>query len=227
MSKKIAKKITDIVIDDTLQKEEKFLNIDIDVQQFDSSFSALESVDDLDKKRISYMERLIRSSYEYSSYIGYLKNELDITSCAITPGIDIREFNVHLEMHHYPFTLYDIIDIMAREMLAKKKTDKVSMFDICNEVMREHYNGNIGLVPLTKTAHEQAHNNSIKIPASAINGNYQRFILKHKQYISPELLDKATTAGAITIEDANKFNAEKLQVNVLHYNIKYNKQSSN
>lgn len=222
MKKKIEKKISDIqVTDKDFVTEDTITNIDLDVQTFNSDVSSLETVDDLDKKNISYMERMIRSSYEYGSYIGYLKNELDITKCAVTPGIDVKEYNVHLEMHHYPFTLYDIVDIMAREMIATKKTDKVSMFDICNEVMREHYNGNIGLVPLTKSAHEQAHNNSIKIAAASINGNYQRFILKHKKYISPELLDKAMTAEAITLEEAQTFNADKLKVNVMHYNIKY------
>ena len=222
MKKKIEKKISDIqVTDKDFVTEDTITDIDLDVQTFNSDVSSLETVDDLDKKNISYMERMIRTSYEYGSYIGYLKNELDITKCAVTPGIDIKEYNVHLEMHHYPFTLYDIVDIMSREMIATKKTDKVSMFDICNEVMREHYNGNIGLVPLTKSAHEQAHNNSIKIAAASINGNYQRFILKHKKYISPELLDKAMTAEAITLEEAQAFNADKLKVNAMHYNIKY------
>ena len=218
-------KLSNITKDDKdFKKEGGVVSVDLDVQEFDGDFSSIELTEELNKQTISYMERLIRSSYEYKQYIGYLKNELDITSCAITPSLDIREYDIHLEMHHYPFTLYDIVETIAKEMLAKKKTEKVSMFKIADAVMKEHYEGNIGLVPLTKTAHEQAHNFAVKIPAVSINGKYDKFIAKHRAYITPETLDKAMNAKLITMADAEAFNSNKLKLNIMHYNIKYNKQ---
>jgi len=210
--------------DPEFRKETGVVETNLEVQEFDTDFNGIESPEDVNDKLINYFEKIIRKSYEYKQYIGYLKNELDITQCAITPSLDIKEFDISLEFHHYPITLYEIVDTLLREELytIPSTQNTVNMFEVMEKVMAEHYRGNIGLVPLTKTHHEMAHNGSIKIPVDSINGNFTKFVQDHKKYMSPELLDKIETAMSITREEADEFN-KKLEKNILNYKVKYNK----
>ena len=94
-----------------------------------------------------------------------MKTELDLTKCALLPGIDCSEGAASLEFHHYPMNLYEITETIGNQMLETLAEDeKLSCFDIAERVMEEHYRGNIGLIPLTKTLHDMAHNKSIIIP---------------------------------------------------------------
>lgn len=210
--------------DPNLKKETDAVPVSLSVQEFDSDYSGIESIEDINDKLINYLEKIIRKSYEYKQYVGYLKSELDITSCALIPTLNIKDLGISLEFHHYPFTLYDIVNIITKKYLNLKKDDeKVSMFDIMQMVMKEHYDGNIGLVPLSKSMHEMAHNNSVKIPITAVYGNFGKFINKYREYIDPDLMSKVTLNMAITNEEAKEFNT-KIDKNVLHYDVKYNKK---
>ena len=88
-----------------------------------------------------------------------MKEELDLTKCALLPSIDIKTTPVSLEFHHFPFTLFDVTSTIGKSMLEGLSEDEtVSCFDISEAVMKEHYLNNVGLIPLTKTLHEMAHN---------------------------------------------------------------------
>jgi hypothetical protein len=137
-------------------------------------------------KFIKGVEKLVRSSPEYKNYIAFLKNELDLTKCSFFRNIDINEIKkVGLEFHHYPFTLYDISYIVFNHILLNNNVRSmyISPFLIANEVTRLHYENLIGLVPLTKTIHELAHNGSIFIPLNYVNGNYSKFYEENQKYI--------------------------------------------
>ena len=73
------------------ENNEKHLDLDIDVCDFDSTIASFEIDEDLDEKTISYLERLIRQSYEYKEYINYMKTELDLTKCALMPNLNQKE----------------------------------------------------------------------------------------------------------------------------------------
>src|SRR5574344_117456 len=212
--------------DPLLPKENSAIDVDLDVQEFDGDINDIECREYADNKVISYMEKEIRNSYEYKQYINYLKTELDITKCALIKNIDIKNMKVSLEFHHHPITLYDIVDIIISYKLAHMPNNetKVSMFDVMELVMKEHYAGNVGLVPLTKTVHEMYHNNAVKIPIDLVYGNYQEFIAKYKDYISPELMDKITSAESITSDNIDNYNSDKINKTVIHYNTTYNKK---
>lgn len=209
--------------DPNFNKEHDSIEIDMEVQRFDEDFSGIELPEEVNQKLINYLEKLIRKSYEYKQYITYLKDELDITKCALVPSLNIKDVNISLEFHHYPITLYDIVDTMLRKSIMTKKNpeDKVNLFEVMSDVMEEHYSGNIGLVPLSKTMHEMAHNGSVKIPMSSVYGNVTKFINKYRSYMTPELLDKTQSALLVTAEDAKNFN-NKLEKTVIHYNVEYN-----
>lgn len=204
-----------------LKTEKDHITVDMEVQEFDENYSNIEDISEFDDKMIKYLERMIRGSYEYKSYIKYLKDELDITQCALTPGLNLENFHFQLEFHHYPLSLYDIVNVVGSKMIADKSST-ISLFDIMNQVMKEHYEGNVGLVPLSSTAHEMFHNGSVEIPLESVYGDYNNFLIKYKDFISPELSEKIIFYKSIHIDDAKEFN-QKLTRNTLDYNIVYNK----
>ena len=88
--------------------------------------------------------------------------------------------------------------------------------------MEEHYRGLIGLVPLTTTLHEMAHNRTIIVPITKVEGNYKKFIKKYSSYISTDIKDRISEAEInSTSEDAKIFNESKLEKNITTFNIKY------
>ena len=177
------------------------------------------SKDNYSAKVIKTLERFCRGSYEYKSYINYLKNELDIKSCSILNTINIDEIQVSLEFHHCPISMYDVCDIVARSMI--DVDDYVSAMDICERVMLEHYNNNIGLIPLTSTMHKLVHSGSIIIPPTKVYGNWQRFVEKYHNYIDNDLLIKINEFAQIKEDDANKVNDAKLKKAIYDYDITY------
>lgn len=207
-----------------LNEEKTFVNMD--VKEFDKTDAYIEVSEELDDKLIKYIEREVRNSFEYRQYINYLKNELDLTKCAILKGIDIKETAVRLEFHHYPFTLFDIVGIVGKSMVENlAENEKISCFDISERVVMEHFKNNIGLVPLTLSMHKAAHNRAIFIPIEKVNGNYKEFIARYNDYIDRDLLEKVHEIELSSNDDDIKnYNEAKLKKNILNYNITYYKE---
>lgn len=138
---------------------------------------------------IKNVERLVRTSNEYRNYISYLTNQQDLKTDVIMANLDITK--VDLEFHHYPFTLYDIVDIMLECSLGEN--EKVTSINLAEKVLNEHYLNRVGLARLTKTNHELAHAGSIFVPLSSVFGDVNGFILRYRDYISFELMEKYNT----------------------------------
>jgi hypothetical protein len=209
-----------------VKNDEEKIEFDISVKEFDVSQSHLDTVEDLDEKTTMYIEKQIRNSYEYRSYIQYLKEELDLTKCALLPTIDIKTDPISLEFHHFPFTLFDVTQIVGKSMLDEAgESTSVSTFDIAEKVMMEHFKNNIGLVPLTVTLHEMAHNGAINIPFDKINGKYNEFIKEYNKFIEPDFVERLRALEQYnSSEEAKKFNDEKLKKRIANYNIEYKKE---
>ena len=91
-----------------------------------------------------------------------------------------------MEFHHYPFTLYDIVTIVMNSHVINKTP--FTSFSIAKEVMQLHYRNIIGLVPLTKTTHELAHEGEIFLSTKQVFGNYKQFISEYGNAIPAELM---------------------------------------
>jgi len=129
------------------------------------------------QKFVKYIEKIVRRSYEYKAYIGFLKNELNLTKCTFLPMIDINEIKkVGLEFHHYPYTLFDIVSIVVDEHMLVKGEKHINPFKIAEEIMQLHYQNYIGLVPLTTTIHELVHSSKVFVNLKYVFGNYNKFI---------------------------------------------------
>ena len=115
-----------------------------------------------------------------------------------------------------------------RDMLKKNNGKPVSCFDVSERVTEEHFKNHVGLVPLSKTLHDMAHNKAIIIPISSVNGNYKKFIEKYKESIPEEMLTRIKTLESYTdSEESAEFNSNKLKKRIVNYEITYNDNSDN
>lgn len=130
-------------------------------------------------KFIKSVESLVRTSYEYSQYIGYLRNDLNMNKCQIMQNI--TDENANLEFHHHPFTLFTIVQAVFEKML--KDNGSAQTFEVADQVLKLHYDNVIGLVPLSKTAHDLVHAGDIFIHPNQLFGKVIDFIKEYKDHI--------------------------------------------
>ena len=158
------------------------------------------------EKFIKSIERIIRTSIEYRNYIGYLRNEVNLAYCTLFDRIPEEvAAALKIEMHHMPFTLYDLVDVVLTKYLTLDRP--FTRFSIANEVMDLHFSNKVGLVPLTVTAHQMMHAGKYFIKKSDVFGKYDLFIQENKAYLTDEHLEKITrltNTSDITIENARK-----------------------
>lgn len=154
-----------------------------------------------DKEREKYindLERHVRSSYEYRNMVQYLREYMNMNSCAFIPNIT-NEVNrkIKIELHHSPFTLRDIcVTILNKRM---KNNEMLTIESVAYEVMFVHYSLMVGLIPLSETVHQLVHSQYIFIPTDKVYGYYKNFVKTYNDYIDPELLDKLDELERLTI----------------------------
>jgi hypothetical protein len=139
------------------------------------------------KKFITNVERLIRMSTEYKSYVELLHTNLNALNIDnILSNITLAD--AEIEFHHYPVTLFEVVDIIAINNFLNKKD--FTSFSIAKEVMELHYKNLIGLVPLTKTNHDLAHSGNLFLSDKQVFGDYRLFVKKYDKAVSNELKEK-------------------------------------
>ena len=162
--------------------------------------------DSEEKKLIRAAERLIRTSKEYSYYLGFLKQDLGMCRCSVMPNLD-GETN-SLEMHHYPFTLFELCEIVMKKQFAANIP--VNTFTIADEVLRLHYENVVGLVPLSVTVHQLVHAGRIFLKLSQTFGNISKFITDYQDFIEDELIAKLAKIIELSKRETNMTDDPKL-----------------
>ena len=144
------------------------------------------------EKYIKTVEQVIRRSAPYRRYTTFLKKNMDMDRCTVLKNIR-RDSNKHysIEIHHEPFTLFDIVETVINKRLAEGQT--IKSLDVADEVMQLHYDGKVGLVPLTTTMHELVHNGRIFIPLQLIYQDYKGFFEDYELYLNETTKDKIDT----------------------------------
>lgn len=175
--------------------------------------------DDVDKKLFAYLKRMCRNSFEYKEYIKHFKEVLEYTKCKVF-NIDITEVPVSIEIHHTPFSMETIVGAVTARMFEVQGVP-IDPKDIGEEVMRLHYEGKVGLIPLTSTIHEAVHSNTIHIKPSDIYGNYQAFFEEYEQYLDEDAVSHYNNVISLSNEEVDLYNREKLKRVVSEYNIVY------
>ena len=70
-----------------------------------------------DKDKVKFIkrcEKVIRSSNEYRDYVAFLKENIDMDKCAFWKNVSSENSKrVKIEIHHEPFTLFDIVSVVV------------------------------------------------------------------------------------------------------------------
>lgn len=146
--------------------------------QISSLYFEIESENSL-KKFIKNVEGLVRRSNEYKKYLSILKEEYNLKNDIIMSNI--TEDMATTEYHHFPFTLYEIVEIVTNKSIMED--EQFTSIDIAERVLKLHFENKVGLVLLTKTNHQLAHAGKIIIPLSSIFGKVNEFVSYYKDYI--------------------------------------------
>ena len=144
-------------------------------------------------KFVKRIERIVRGSMEYKDYIKFLKEHIGLDSCIffqkVTNGNKNKQKRISIEIHYERFTLYDIVNVVEQKYI----DEGLPLNDllIADEVMELHYANKVGLVPLSKTAHQVVHN-SVKliVPLNMCYGTYSEFLEEYEPYIDDSLYEK-------------------------------------
>lgn len=146
------------------------------------------NVDKSYKKYILDIKRDVRTSFEYSQLMAFLKENLDMNKCSFFKNVSgANSRRVKIEIHHDPFTIEDIIRIVARKRVECGENTDVPM--VAKEVAFLHYNLLVGLIPLSTTVHELVGNGFLFVPTTKVLGKYKEFVSLYNDYILPEQRD--------------------------------------
>lgn len=170
-------------------------------------------------KFLKDIEKEVRASFEYRHMIDYLKNYMGMDQCAFIQVSNKDNYNIKIEIHHYPFTLFDIVQIVYRKRAASFEPLDVQM--IAKEVTMLHYKLLIGLIPLSVTVHQLAHEGKIFIPVQNVLGRYKLFVDQYKNYCEPEQLETLDRIEKYSFEQTSELlnSQEVLSMNYIDMNI--------
>ena len=91
---------------------------------------------------------------------------------------------------------------------------------VAKEVMELHYKLLVGLIPLSQTVHELAHNSRIFIPSDKVLGRYDLFVSLYKPFCDTQQLEVLSRIEKYTLEQQNPIlNTNILSQNHLSYQI--------
>lgn len=146
------------------------------------------------------VESQVRRSFEYREFIKYLRENMGMNKCSFLKDVSNDEtYAIKIEIHHYPFTLRDITEIVIRKRIYYKEYISIQM--VAKEVMELHYKLMVGLIPLSETVHQLAHSSRLFIPIDKVLGRYDLFVDYYKPFCNPEQLE--------TLERIEKYSEEK------------------
>lgn len=145
------------------------------------------------------VERVIRQSHSYKKLIAFLREHVDMNCCSFYKNVNNIDTNsIHIEIHHEPFTLFDIVNIVYAKKLALH--EPITENQIAKEVMWNHYKMTIGLIPLSETVHELVHNGFLFIPTTNIFGYYKKFYNDYEPFIDAGLKKTLLDNEQISLE---------------------------
>lgn len=177
--------------------------------------------DDKDYKNfIKDTKNNIRRSFEYRQMIKYLRENMGMDKCAFIQNVSNNDtFDIKIEIHHYPFTLEDIVDIVFKKRTYYGESLEVQM--LAKEVMMLHYKLLVGLISLSETVHELVHSSRLFIPIDAVLGRPLIFVEYYKPFCTSDQLEVLDRIVKYSEEKTSYlYNTTLLEENRVEYNIK-------
>ena len=136
-------------------------------------------------KLIKSFERMARTSLEYKNYFYYLKHNLDMKRCSYLPLIHTGLGDIRIELHHSPFTMFDITKAVVCHQISDH--GYADEFDVAQEVMQLHYENLVGIIPLSPTVHELVHSQAMDVHPNLTYGYWKEFIQRYREYFTEDL----------------------------------------
>lgn len=165
------------------------------------------------------IEKEVRQSFEYREFIKYIRENMNMDKCAFINGVSNQEsFDIKIEIHHYPFSLRDITEIVYKKRAYYNESIDIEM--VAKEVMELHYKLLIGLIPLSETVHELVHNGRLFIPSDVVMGRYNIFVDYYKPFCAPEQLEVLERIEKYSEEKTSYlYNTSVIEENRVQYNV--------
>ena len=163
------------------------------------------------KKYIDDIETIVRSSREYKEAIQYMRKYMDMNTSAFSKNINnIESTKIKIELHHTPFTLYDIAITVFNKR--SRLGEPLDIELVAKEVAYIHYLLIIGLIPLSKTEHKLVHNQALFVPVDKVLGNYEKFIDVYNKDIPEDAMQRYNTYVELTKNYNHKDNTKVLEI---------------
>lgn len=169
------------------------------------------------KKYLAAIEKTVRSSFEYKVFIRYLRENFGMDKCAFLQVGSEEDPSVHIEIHHTPYSLYDISNIVYRKRL--HNNESLSVYMVSEEILKLHYQLLIGLIPVSETVHQLIHSGRLFVPLNKVFGRYKLFTDIYYPYIEPEMIDSLRMAERATEENSEVGDTTILNTNRINFNI--------
>ena len=174
--------------------------------------------DDKDYKRFCKdIEKIIRNSFEYKVFIRYLKENFNMDKCAFLQVGNEEDPSVRIELHHCPYSLYDIVNIVYRKM--SNNNEFISVWSVAEQVLKLHYQLLVGLIPVSETVHQLIHSGRLFVPLNKVFGRYKLFTDIYYPYIDHEMIDSLRMAERATEENSSVGDTTILNTNKINFNI--------
>lgn len=163
---------------------------------------------------VKSVEKLVRSDRSYSNYVGKIKETEDNLAKDVILN-SLKSSDATIEMHHHPFTLYDIVSIVALHNF--NNNIPFTSFSLAKEVLAIHYANMVGLAPMSITTHELAHLNVdktkkryITLTKKQVFGKYSEFAEMYKDGMTIDTRHKLAEFEEISNDETFKIDQRDL-----------------
>jgi hypothetical protein len=149
---------------------------------------------------IKEVERMCRTSDIYKRWLNFVKGTLVDKFVCYKSGLNSEVCRI--EIHHHPVTLYDYTSLAVNLLLTQ---GGISVFNVAEQVMKWHFENNVGFIPLSETEHQMYHNKASFIPMDIVEGNWKDFITEiyPNELIDQYVLSKIEMLETVTLDTCN------------------------
>ena len=132
-------------------------------------------------------ESMFRASAYYKLYKSYLIEYLGINRCQVFGNVTVDDATI--ELHHNVIGLFDMCLLITWHTV--NTVGYITTYDLVQMLIEEHMNNNVGIVFLSKTAHQlYHHNNEGFIPPEMTFGKWWELLSKYRYGITYDLAYK-------------------------------------
>ena len=103
---------------------------------------------------IKHIQKIVRGSMSYDAW--QRRSKIGTDECPVCG--DSKDF-VKMESHHYPQTLFDVVDNHMQMQIDFDKLDEITDFEFAQEIMNQHFEGTVNFIVLCEYCHKKFHDN--------------------------------------------------------------------